>query len=108
MDVNAPGSPNIKTNLLAKIVLEKHIGTRQLNQITVKQIIQIVAKTMHVKEKAILGKGRNMQTALARQICMFLSKKLINLSLSSIGTQIGKRGPGGHPHRGKIGFSDIP
>ena len=46
---------------------------------------------MHVKEKAILGKGRNMQTALARQICMFLSKKLINLSLSSIGTQIGQR-----------------
>ena len=76
---------------LAKIVLAKHIGTRQLNQITVKQIIQIVAKTMRVKEKEILGKGRNMQTALARQICMFLSKKLINLSLSSIGAQIGKR-----------------
>jgi len=28
---------------------------------------------------------------LARQICMFLSKNLINLSLSSIGAQIGKR-----------------
>ena len=46
---------------------------------------------MSIKEKNILGKKRDMQTALARQICMFLSKKLINLSLAGIGSQIGGR-----------------
>jgi len=76
---------------LAKMVLAKHIGKTQLNQINVSQIIKIVSQTMKITEKNILGKKRDMQTALARQICMFLSKKLINLSLSNIGKQIGRR-----------------
>ena len=46
---------------------------------------------MKVKESQILAKGRSMEVALARQICMFLSKKLINISLKNIGAQIGKR-----------------
>ena len=46
---------------------------------------------MKVKEKDILGKGRNMEIALARQICMFISKEKTNLSLSNIGNQIGRR-----------------
>ena len=76
---------------LAKAVLEKHVGPKQLNQISVEQIIKMVSKELKVKEKNILGKKRDMQIALARQICMFLSKKLTNLSLSNIGQQIGKR-----------------
>tara|TARA_A100001037_G_C15105341_1_gene616156 strand:+ start:271 stop:1608 length:1338 start_codon:yes stop_codon:yes gene_type:complete len=76
---------------LAKTVLEKHVGPKQLNQINVTQIIKAVSKEMSIKEKNILGKKRDMQTALARQICMFLSKKLINLSLAGIGSQIGGR-----------------
>ena len=76
---------------LAKTVLEKHVGPKQLNQISVTQIIKAVSKEMLIKEKNILGKKRDMQTALARQICMFLSKKLINVSLASIGAQIGGR-----------------
>jgi len=76
---------------LAKTVLEKHVGPKQLNQINVTQIIKAVSNEMSIKEKNILGKKRDMHTALARQICMFLSKKLINLSLASIGSQIGGR-----------------
>ena len=76
---------------LAKLVLEKHIGKNKIDQISVNQIIQMVALTMKVKEKAIIGKGRNMEVALARQVCMYLAKKLINTSLANIGKQIGKR-----------------
>ena len=76
---------------LAKLVLEKHVGKTKMNQINVQQIIQIVALTMKVKEKEIIGKGRNMEVAFARQLAMFMSKKLINTSLANIGKQIGKR-----------------
>ena len=76
---------------LAKLVLEKHIGKNKIDQISVNQIIKMVALTMKVKEKAIIGKGRNMEVALARQVCMYLAKKLINTSLANIGKQIGKR-----------------
>ncbi|MDC0145609.1 chromosomal replication initiator protein DnaA [bacterium] len=76
---------------LAKLVLEKHVGKTKMNQINVQEIIQIVALTMKVKEKEIVGKGRNMEVAFARQLAMFMSKKLINTSLANIGKQIGKR-----------------
>ena len=76
---------------LAKLVLEKHIGKNKIDQISVNQIIKMVALTMKVKEKVIIGKGRNMEVALARQVCMYLAKKLINTSLANIGKQIGKR-----------------
>jgi len=76
---------------LAKLVLEKHVGKTKMNQINVQEIVQIVALTMKVKEKEIVGKGRNMEVAFARQLAMFMSKKLINTSLANIGKQIGKR-----------------
>ena len=76
---------------LAKLVLEKHVGKTKMNQINVQQIIQMVALTMNVKEKEIIGKGRNMEVAFARQLAMFISKKLINTSLANIGKQFGNR-----------------
>ena len=76
---------------LANLVLEKHVGKAKMNQISVQQIIKMVALQMKVKEKAIIGKGRSMEIALARQMCMFIAKKLINTSLANIGQQIGKR-----------------
>ena len=76
---------------LAKLVLEKHVGKTKMNQINVKQIIKSVALKMKVKEKEIIGKGRSMDVALARQMCMYIAKQLINTSLANIGKQIGKR-----------------
>ena len=76
---------------LAKLVLEKHVGKTKMNQINVQQIIQMVALTVNVKEKEIIGKGRNMEVAFARQLAMFISKKLINTSLANIGKQFGSR-----------------
>ncbi len=76
---------------LAKLVLEKHVGKTKMNEINIEQIIKMVALKMKVKEKEIIGKGRSMEVAFARQICMFIAKKLINSSLANIGQKIGKR-----------------
>ena len=46
---------------------------------------------MKVKEKEVLGKTRSKEIALARQMCMFIAKEKTNLSLASIGKQIGGR-----------------
>ena len=76
---------------LAKIVLEKHVGSKKINQISIQNIIKTVCNIMHVKEKEVLGKGRSMEIALARQVCMFIAKEKTNLSLANIGKQIGNR-----------------
>ena len=76
---------------LAKMVLEKHIGKSKMNKINVQQIIQSVSRTMNIKEKDILSKSRSMDIALARQVCMYIAKEIINISLANIGKQIGKR-----------------
>ena len=76
---------------LAKMVLEKHIGKTKMNKINVQQIIQSVSRTMNIKEKDILSKSRSMDIALARQVCMYIAKEIINISLANIGKQIGKR-----------------
>jgi len=76
---------------LAKLVLEKHVGKQKMNQINVKHVIKRVADEMKIKEKDIVGKGRSMEVALARQISMYVAKKVINTSLANIGKQIGKR-----------------
>tara|TARA_B110000116_G_scaffold66534_1_gene57153 strand:+ start:23 stop:1366 length:1344 start_codon:yes stop_codon:yes gene_type:complete len=76
---------------LAKMVLEKHIGKTKMNKINVQQIIQSVSRAMNIKEKDILSKSRSMDIALARQVCMYIAKEIINISLANIGKQIGKR-----------------
>tara|TARA_B110000014_G_C20124656_1_gene598096 strand:- start:1004 stop:2344 length:1341 start_codon:yes stop_codon:yes gene_type:complete len=76
---------------LANLVLEKHVGQKQINQINIQNIIKVVARTMKIQEKKIVGKSRSMEIALARQVCMFIAKEKTNLSLASIGAQIGKR-----------------
>ena len=76
---------------LAKLVLEKHVGKNKINQINVQEIIKTVSKFLKVKEKEIVGKGRSMDVAFARQVTMFIAKKIINTSLANIGKQIGNR-----------------
>ncbi len=76
---------------LAKLVLEKHVGQRKINQVDVENIIKTVCKFLKVKEKDVLGKGRSMEVALARQVCMYITKEKTNMSLANIGKQIGGR-----------------
>lgn len=76
---------------LARLVLEKHVGQKKINQINVQNIIKTACSIMKVKEKEVLGKARSMEIALARQVCMFIAKEKTSLSLANIGKQIGNR-----------------
>ena len=55
------------------------------------QILSYVSKKQQINQKRIIGKTRDQETALARQIIMFLTRKLTNLSLKHIGNELGGR-----------------
>ena len=46
---------------------------------------------MKISERQIMGKGRTMDVALARQMAMYFCKELTETSLANIGAHIGGR-----------------
>ena len=76
---------------LAKKVLEDMLGKSAFVDVTIDHVLKSVGKEMKVSERQIMGKGRTMEVALARQIVMYLSRELTGSSLINIGRHIGKR-----------------
>ncbi len=76
---------------LAKKVLEDMLGKSAFADVTIDHVLKSVGKEMKVSERQIMGKGRTMEVALARQIVMYLSRELTGSSLINIGRHIGKR-----------------
>ena len=76
---------------LTRSVLKTIMGDDLTNRITFKRIIDIAAKEMKITQKQILGKQRNKDIARARQVVMYLTRELTDLSLSLIGKKIGNR-----------------
>lgn len=56
---------------------------------SIEDIIQAVAKYFKVSENQILSRKRTKQIAISRQVAMYLSKELTNLTLESIGLNFG-------------------
>ena len=79
------------TMALAQKVLSNIIGEQTLEGITIDKILKYVCRKMKISEKQVLGKGRTINVALARQIAMYLSKELTGSSLANIGIHIGGR-----------------
>ena len=83
---------NIDIDLdLCKEVIRENLGDIPLQRITLIQILSYVSKKQQINQKRIIGKTRDQETALARQIIMFLTRKLTNLSLKHIGKELGGR-----------------
>jgi chromosomal replication initiator protein len=59
--------------------------------VSVDYIKEVVAREFSVTIDDIVGKQRTASVALARQICMFLSRKLMNMPYPKIGEQFGGR-----------------
>ena len=76
---------------LAKKVLQNLLGNNSLTDLSIDNIIKFVSREMKVSERQIMGKGRTMEVALARQLAMYLSKELTSSSLAMIGMHIGGR-----------------
>jgi len=82
-------SQEIDFNLAKKTVKEIATG-RQVN-ISIDYITQIVCEYFEVDENKLREKNRKKEIVLARQIAMFLSKKLTKSSLKTIGLHFGGR-----------------
>ena len=76
---------------LCRDVIRENIGESNLQSITYLQILNYISKDLKVSKKLLLGKSRSQDVASARQIIMFLTRKLTNLSLKNIGKELGGR-----------------
>jgi chromosomal replication initiator protein len=77
---------------MAKISLKALPQENGIHQVTIEDILRVVSRTLHVDETLIVGPNRTEQVALARHVCMYLAKQLIQgATLSYIAGAFGKR-----------------
>ncbi len=69
----------------------KEISTKREANISIDGITKIVCEQFKVDENKVREKNRKKEVVLARQIAMFLSKKLTKSSLKTIGLHFGGR-----------------
>ena len=73
---------------LAEHITEKIVGEQQ-NDITIDKVQKVVCDYFNITRDTLLSKTRKRQIVQARQIAMYMSRSLINCSLSTIGAEIG-------------------
>lgn len=69
----------------------KEISTRRETNVSIDAITKIVCQEFKVDENKVREKNRKKEVVLARQIAMYLSKKLTKSSLKTIGLHFGGR-----------------
>ena len=73
---------------LAESITEKIVGEQQTD-ITIDMVQKVVCDYFNITRDTLLSKTRKRQIVQARQIAMYMSRSLINCSLSTIGAEIG-------------------
>ncbi|MBT3252320.1 MAG: chromosomal replication initiator protein DnaA [Candidatus Marinimicrobia bacterium] len=76
---------------LAQKVLEDILGRDAFMGITIDHVVKYTSKEWKVSERQLMGKGRKMEVAMARQIAMYISRELTSASLFNIGMHLGGR-----------------
>ncbi|MEE9913845.1 MAG: chromosomal replication initiator protein DnaA [Deltaproteobacteria bacterium] len=76
---------------LVKEVLKKLVKHNNKEEVSVEEIIKVVAGKMNIKIADIKAHNKNKNLVLARQISMYLARKLTNFSYPDIGQKIGGR-----------------
>ncbi len=79
----------ITFDLVKKTVRE--IATNRPNKISIEHITKTVCEFFDVAENKVREKNRKKEVVFARQVAMYLSKKLTNSSLKTIGLHFGGR-----------------
>ena len=69
----------------------RYINKSTFNNVTINHVIKYVSRELKISERQLVGKGRTMEVAIARQSAMYLSRELTGFSLSNIGFSLGKR-----------------
>ena len=73
---------------LAEQITEKIVGEQQ-NDVTIDKVQKVVCDYFNISLDELVSKTRKRQIVQARQIAMYMSRNLINCSLSTIGMEIG-------------------
>ncbi len=81
-----------ETNLtMASEVLKNLLPPKQTKQINIQLIHQVVSEFFHVKMEDLKSKRRTRNIAFPRQIAMYLTREMTDLSLPKIGEYFGGR-----------------
>lgn len=80
---------NINLEIAEKVISRVIGSVRKTKNISIENIISVVAEYFNVSENNILSKKRTKDIAAARQVAMYLAKELTNSTLESIGLNFG-------------------
>ena len=73
---------------LAENITDKIVGEERVD-VTIDKVQKVVCDYFNITRDELLSKTRKRQIVQARQIAMYMSRSLINCSLSTIGAEIG-------------------
>ena len=73
---------------MAEKLTDKIVG-EQKNDVTIDKVQKAVCQYFNITRDTLLSKSRKRQIVQARQIAMYMSRNLLNCSLSTIGSEIG-------------------
>jgi chromosomal replication initiator protein len=76
---------------LVKEVIRERIGSSFSPELSIEDVVKKVSEISNVSEIEIVGKSRKMEVAEARQVSMYLCRKIIGTSLNNIGVYFGGR-----------------
>ena len=76
---------------LVKEVLSSLVKQNKKGEISIEEIMKVIAGKLNIKISDIKSHNKNKNLVLARQITMYLSRKLTNNSFPDIGQKIGGR-----------------
>jgi chromosomal replication initiator protein len=76
---------------LVKEVLKNIIKQNEKEDISIEEIVKVVAGKLNVKITEVKSQKKNKNLALSRQIAMYLARKLTSASFPDIGEKIGGR-----------------
>ena len=76
---------------LVKEVIRERIGSSFSPELSIEDVVKKVSEISNVSEIEIVGKSRKMEVAEARQVSMYLGRKIIGTSLNNIGVYFGGR-----------------
>ena len=79
------------TQDLVESVIRERLGDQAYGQTTIQDIINRVCTVFSVTEEEIVGKSRRKNIAEARQVVAYLSRKILDMPLNSIGLHLGGR-----------------
>jgi chromosomal replication initiator protein len=85
--VKSLATPEIASKALEDIADKVHVKT----SVSPKRVIEMVASNFQLEPPELLGRKRDGNTVLARQVAMYLIRKETNCSLEDIGKEMGGR-----------------